>query len=98
MTIYQGDNTAAFNGNFLTINVSVDEGQEIPVITRAELKIGCICKSFENPTFPMTVNLTEEETAKLNATNSAYLAVWDSEGRKKTCTGTISFPTQSRRV
>lgn len=98
MTIYQGDNTAAFGGNFLTINIRVPEGQEVPTITRAELKIGCICKNFNNPTFPMTINLTEEETVKLQAQNSAYLAVWDAEGRKKTCQGTISFPTNARRV
>lgn len=97
MTIYQGDNTAAFGGNFLTINISSETGV-VPTITRAELKIGCICKTFENPVFPMTINLTEEETQKLQAQNSAYLAVWDIEGRKKTCQGTISFPASPRRV
>lgn len=95
--IYQGDNTAAFGGNFLTINISSESGI-VPTITKAELKIGCICKTFNNPTFPMTINLTEEETAKLSATNTAYLAVWDIEGRKKTCQGSISFNTSARRV
>lgn len=95
--IFQGDNTAAFGGNFLTINISSESGI-VPTITRAELKIGCICKTFNNPTFPMTINLTEEETAKLSATNTVYMAVWDANGRKKTCQGTISFPTNARRV
>lgn len=98
MTLYQGDNTAAFSGNFLTINLSVAEGLEPPVISRAELKIGCICKNFSNPVFPLTVNLSEEETAKLQTQNTAYMAVWDSEGRKKTCKGSITFNAQSRRV
>lgn len=97
MTIFQGDNTAAFGANFLTINIAVEEG-EIPTITRAELKIGCILKSFSNPTFPLTINLSEAETSKLQSQNTAYLAVWDSEGRKKTCTGKITFSTQARRV
>lgn len=97
MTIFQGDNTAAFGGNFLTINISSESGI-VPTITKAELKIGCICKHFSNPTFPMTINLNEEETAKLSATNTAYLAIWDIEGRKKTCQGSISFPTNARRV
>lgn len=97
MTIYQGDNTAAFGGSFLTINVST-ESEVIPTITKAELKIGYICKTFENPTFPLTVDLTEEETLKLQAVNTAYLAVWDNEGRKKTCQGKITFKTEPRRV
>lgn len=96
--IFQGDNTAAFGGNFLTINISVSEGQPVPRITKAELKIGCICKTFANPTFPMTINLNEDESAKLQAQNTAYLAVWDAEGRKKTCVGSITFNSQSRRV
>lgn len=97
MTIFQGDNTAAFGGNFLTINLSYS-GEILPTISRAELKIGCICKSFQNPTFPITINLNEDESAKLQAQNTAYLAVWDAEGRKKTCVGSITFNTQSRRV
>jgi len=97
MTIFQGDNTAAFGGNFLTINIS-SESEPIPTITRAEIKIGCICKSFNNPTFPLTINLTEEETAKLSSTNMAYMAVWDIDGRKKTCQGSITIKTSSRRV
>ena len=95
--IFQGDNTSAFGGNFLTINITSELGY-MPIFTRAELKIGCICKSFDNPVFPLTVNLNEEETAKLSTTNTAYLAVWDENGRKRTCTGSITFNTQSRRV
>jgi hypothetical protein len=97
MTIFQGDNTAAFGGNFLTINLSYN-GEDLPTISRAELKIGCICKSFQNPTFPITINLNEDETAKLQTQNTAYLAVWDAEGRKMTCVGSLTFNTQSRRV
>lgn len=95
--IYQGDNTAAFGGNFLTISISSESGI-VPVITRAELKIGCLCKTFSNPVFPMTINLTEEETAKLQSQNTAYMAVWDNMGRKKTCKGSITFNTSARRV
>ena len=97
MTLFRGDNTAAFGGNFLTINLTT-ESEILPTITRAELKIGCICKKFENPTFPMTINLTEEESGKLQAVNNAYLALWDVDGRKKTCQGTISIQTNPRRV
>lgn len=95
--IYQGDNTSAFGGNFLTINIT-SNFENLPTIKRAEIKMGCVCKTFENPTFPMTINLTEEETAKLSSVNTAYMAVWDINGRKKTCQGSITFNTSARRV
>ena len=97
MTIFQGDNTAAFGGNLLTINISTESGI-IPTIKRAELKIGCIFKTFNNPVFPITLNLTEEETSKLQTVNYAYLAVWDINNRKKTCEGTVAIQTSPRRV
>ena len=96
--IYQGDNTAAFGGNFLTINIVVPEGEDIPSISRAELKIGCFHKVIETPTFPLTINLTEEETTHLKTENTAYLAVWDDQGRKKTCEGSLIINTNPQRV
>lgn len=96
--IYQGDNTAAFGGNFMQINVSAGEGVPVPTITKAELKIGCFYKIIENPTFPLIVNLTEDETAQLKTENTAYLAVWDAQGRKKTCQGSLVINTNPRRV
>lgn len=96
--IYQGDNTAAFGGNFLTIDVSAGEGMPVPLITKAELKIGCFTKVIENPTFPLKINLTEEETTHLKTENTAYLAVWDNQGRKKTCEGSLIINTNPQRV
>lgn len=95
--IFQGDNTAAFGGNFLIIRITTPSGI-IPTISKSELKIGCIYKTFINPTFPLIVNLSENETEKLQASNTAYLAVWDNEGRKKTCVGKITFNATARRV
>lgn len=95
--IFQGDNTAAFGGNFLTINISSESGI-VPAFSRAEIKIGCICKNIKNPVFPLTINLNEEETVKLQTLNTVFMAVWDSLGRKKTCIGSVSFKTQTRRV
>ena len=96
--IYQGDNTAAFGGNFLTIDVSAGEGKPVPPMTKAELKIGCFTKVIENPTFPLKVNLTEDETAQLKTENTAYSAVWDAQGRKKTCEGSLVINTNPQRV
>lgn len=94
--LYQGDNTQAFGGSFLKINLVSEE--PIPEITKAEIRIGCLFKVISNPSFPLVINLNEEETSKLNTTNTAYMAVWDSLGRKKTCKGSITIQTQPRRV
>ena len=95
--IYQGDNTGAFGESFLTINL-VTEIEPVPVISKAVLKIGGICKTFDNPSFPLVVNFSSEETAKMGSVNAAFLAVWDSEGRKRTCEGSLSFKTNGRKV
>lgn len=104
MTLFQGDDTAAFGGNFLSIYLTVkdEEGNIIepqPKIIKAEIKIGCIRKIFENPDFPiLEINLTNQETATLKAVNNIYMAVWDENGLKRTCEGMISFEAQTRRV
>lgn len=95
--IYQGDNTGAFGETFLTINLSTSI-EPAPVISKAVLKIGGICKTFDNPRFPLTINFSSEETSKLSSVNTAFLAVWDSEGRKRTCEGSLSFKTNGRKV
>lgn len=102
-SIFQADDTAAFGGNFLRINLTVkdDEGQvvEQPPIKKAEIRIGCITKTFINPEFPiLNINLSHQETAMLKAVNNIFLAVWDENDLKRTCTGTISFNSQARRV
>lgn len=92
-----GDNTAAFGGSFITINLNNKTGAEI-TISKAVFACGPIHVEFENPTFPLVVNLTEEQTEYLSCENTAYLAVWDEEGRKRTCSGKITFKTQPRKV
>lgn len=96
MTLFQGDNTQAFGGNFLTINITSET--PIPTITKAEVRIGCIYRVIKNPVFPLTINLSEEETEKLSTKNTAYMAIWDILNRKKTCMGSITIDTQPRRV
>ena len=93
--ITRGDNTAAFGGTFLTISLNNTTGL---AISKAEFACGAIRLSFENPVFPLTINLTEEQTSQLCCKNDCFLAVWDSEGRKRTCEGTLTFPTDPRKV
>lgn len=91
-TVYKGDDTAAFGNTFITINLENPLGY---TISKAIFVCGCIQKTFENPVFPLTINLTGAETAKLNYTNVCYLVVFDENGLQKTCNGTLTFPAQN---
>ena len=86
--IYTKDDTNAFDNNFLTIELENATGL---AISKAEFRCGKIFKTFENPMFPLTVNFSSEETELLNYTNACYLAVYDEQGRKRTCEGHIIF-------
>lgn len=100
--LYQGDNTQSFGGNFVRITAVCKDSQgnpmPMPALTKAEIRCGCVIKTYENPTFPLDVNFTEEETEKMGVNNSMFLAVWDYFGRKKTANGSLKFNTTPRRV
>ena len=93
----QGDNTQAFGGSFLTVNLR-SSFSEIPEITKAEFRIGCITKTVISPTFPLQLNFDEKESEQLKVNNVIYMAVWDSQNRKITCEGQLRFSTNPRRV
>lgn len=93
--ITRGDNTAAFGGRFLTISLQNDTGL---YISRAEFACGCLRISFDNPQFPLQINLDEKQTSQLCGENTCYLAVWDEDGRKRTCEGKLTFATNPRKV
>ena len=94
MTLYRGDDTNAFGAEFITIELEdAPEG-----ISKAEFRCGTILKIFENPTFPLSVALNSSESMQLRQQNECYLAIYDSEGRKRTCEGSVCFETQCRKV
>lgn len=95
MALYKGDDTIAFGGNFLTINVVNSTGVGI---SKAVFKCGTIIKTFKDPQFPLTINLTSEETDKLSCKNTCYLAVYDIDGNKRTCEGSFTFQTKAEVV
>lgn len=86
--IYKGDNTGAFGNSFITINL---DNPDDYIISKVIFVCGCIQKTFENPTFPLVINLTSDETKILKPSNICYLVAYDSEGRQKTCQGTLTF-------
>ena len=89
-TIFKGDDSASFGGTFITINLgTVPEGF---TISKAKFKVGDLpVITFENPEFPLTVNLSPMQTRQLKQQNVCYLAVYDNEGRKLTCKGKAEF-------
>lgn len=89
MSIHKGDDTNAFDFDFLTINL---ENASEYVISKAEVRIGNIKKVFNNPVFPLHISLNKEETEQLNEySNKCYMAIYDENNRKYTCEGTLSF-------
>lgn len=88
MVVFKGDNTGAFNNQFITIELENPLGY---IVSKAAFVCGCFKKEFVNPVFPLKVNFTEEESKKLNFKNTCYLIVWDEQGRQKTCEGTLTF-------
>ena len=90
MTLVRGDNLQAFDGQPIIINLH----NNIRPISKAEVVIngGVILRTFENPEFPISVELDESDTAKLIVgKNICNLIVYDDLGRKETCKGTLYF-------
>ncbi len=86
--IYMGDNTGAFGNNFITINL--ENPLNYP-ISKAVFVCNCLTKTFENPVFPLVINFNSAETKNMSFSNTCYLVVYDSQGRQKTCKGTLTF-------
>ena len=87
--VRKGDDTNAFGFGFLTINLKDSDEY---TITKAEVRIGTIIKTIENPVFPLRISLSREETSMLSECgNKCYMAIYDSENRKYTCEGSLSF-------
>lgn len=89
MPIRKGDDTDAFDFGFLTVNLENVSGF---TITKAEVKIGTIKKTINDPVFPLKISLNRNETEKLNEQNNmCYMAIYDTKGRKYTCQGSLAF-------
>ena len=97
--MFRGDNTQAFGQDWLEIHAEFPDDTWAERITMAEFKVGPLpVMTFENPVFPLTVNLTSEQSILLKDVNDCYLAVYDENGYKQTCEGQLTFPTRRRVV
>lgn len=88
-SIYKGDDTSAFGNNFIRVKAKIPEGF---IITKAKIRIGNLpIVTVMNPTFPLIINLTAAQTRQLSTQNECYMAVYDEQNRKRTCTGVLKF-------
>lgn len=101
-SIFKGDNTAAFGGNFLTIKVLNPQLYKISKLLFS-VNGGIIQKSFNGEDYNyfqieetiLTVNFSSQETQKLSATNVGNLIAYDENGLQETCVQSVKFYAQN---
>ena len=94
--ITQGDSTSAFGNKFLEVNLVVPSGQ---TVSKAVFVCGAVSIEYQNPVFPLLINLTSEQTSELKCgKNTGYLVVYDSNGQKRTCEGSVEFIVNPRKA
>ena len=97
--LFRWDDTSSFGKDFIEIDAEFPDDTWAERISRCDLKLGPLpTMTFDNPVFPFTVNLTAEQTALLKDVNNCYLAVYDENGLKQTCEGTLTFESHKRVV
>ena len=97
--IYRGDDTNSFSQDFILIDAEFPDDTWAERVSRADFKCGNLpVMVFENPVFPIKVNLSSAQTALLKDVNNCYLAVYDENGYKQTCEGQLTFQTRRKVV
>lgn len=101
-TIFKGDNTAAFGGNFLTIKVLNPDLFKISKLLFV-VNGGLIQKPFNGEDYDyfqteetiLTVNFTSQESSKLSTNNVGNLIAYDENGLQETCVQSVRFNAQN---
>lgn len=93
----RGDDSGAFQGGLIRVNRP--KNTENLIITKCILQCGNVQKININPDFPYLVNFSHEESKLLKVgENPAYLQIFDEEGLKVTCNGSINIPVEEQVV
>ena len=94
--INRGDDSDAFDFGFLEVDL-VDADQY--EISKAEVRIGNILKTYMSPVYPLQIKLNQQESMILiEDSNACRMAVYDKKGRKHTCSGGLVFPAEPKVV
>ena len=99
-SIFKGDDTRAFGGNFINIKVN---NPDLYKITKLVFVVngGTITKTFTDEDFfqteetTLTVNFSSEETARLTNVNVGNLLAYDENGYQATCIQSVQFNAQN---
>lgn len=97
-SIFKGDDTGALGNNFITIKL---KNPELYLISKLKFVVNGGCEippkeftdenNFQQTEIELVVNLSSEETSKLNATNTGKLVGYDMVNRQFTCPQTLVF-------
>lgn len=97
-TIFKTDDTGAFGNNFIEITVNNPQLYPISKIVAVTNSGTCISNkqftdpdNFQREDITLYVNYSSQETAKLNATNTLNLVVYDEQDRQATCPQSLTF-------
>ena len=83
-TIFKGDTA----NNFIKINLNNIVNMQIAKLI---FQCGKLQKVYENPTFPLYISFTRDETKLLNFQNVGYVAIETTNKEKYTAKGYVSF-------
>lgn len=92
-TMYKGDDTNAFDQNFIKIDLVGASGY---TISKVIFQCGPIQKVYTRPQFPIYVNFSHAESSRLYQDSVCYLQVFDEKGRRQTCEGTLNFTAKQK--
>ena len=99
-SIFKGDDTRAFGGNFINIKVNNPDLYKISKLVFS-VNGGIITKTFTDNEFfqraetNLTVNFSSEETLKLTGVNVGNLLAYDEYGYQETCVQSVQFNAQN---
>lgn len=99
MSIYKGDDTGAFDNQFITITVKNPQQYEISklvAITNSgigiEDKVFTDDNNFQEEEIELVINYSSAETASLNqGANILNLVAFDAQDRQSTCPQSLTF-------
>ncbi len=91
MTITKGDTLP----DFISIDIKNDTNV---VINKMIVQIGVIQREYINPTFPVLLSFTSDESKLFSHKNTVDVAVFHGNGIKQTAKGVAEFYANSERI
>lgn len=97
IVIAKGDDLTAFGRQPIKIEITAELAEYITQfledLHKIVIRIGTIYKEYVEPTFPIDLTITAEESQQLSEENQAYLVAFDKTGQRLTLEGAIEIDT-----